>query len=109
EGPERRKLENLIAALDVGDGVELSGYVNDVPNKLKSASFCMLTSASEGLPLSLMESMGAGCIPIVYDITYGPRDLIEPGENGFITPRGDIDALANKIEYFLSLKPETVE
>ncbi len=109
EGPERRKLEKLIAALDVGDRVELSGYVNDVPNKLKSASFCMLTSASEGLPLSLMESMGAGCIPIVYDITYGPRDLIEPGENGFITPRGDIDALADKIEYFLSLKPETVE
>src|SRR5699024_1084538 len=64
---------------------------------------------SEGLPLSLMESMGAGCVPIVYDITYGPRDLIEQGANGFITPRGDIDALADQVEVFLSLKSETVD
>src|SRR5699024_2814178 len=75
EGPARPKLERLINALDVGDRVELPGLVDDVPDRLKSASFSMLTSASEGLPLSVMEAMGAGCIPIVYDITYGPRDL----------------------------------
>src|SRR5699024_203649 len=74
-----------------------------------SASFSMLTSASEGLPLSVMEAMGAGCIPIVYDITYGPRDLIEQGKNGYITPRSDIGALADQIEGFLSLNSETVD
>src|SRR5699024_6362368 len=109
EGPERQKLEKLIDVLDVGDRVELPGYVTDVQERLKSTSFCMLTSTSEGLPLSLMESMGAGCVPIVYDITYGPRDLIEQGVNGFITPRGDIDALADQIEAFLSLNQETVD
>src|SRR5699024_2599659 len=108
EGPARPKLEQLINALDVGDRVELPGYVDDVPDRLKSASFSMLTSASEGLPLSVMEAMGAGCIPVVYDITYGPRDLIEQGKNGYITPRGDIDALANQIEAFLHLPPESV-
>ncbi|WP_227492703.1 glycosyltransferase [Brevibacterium sp. CFH 10365] len=108
EGPERPKLEKLIDALDVRDRVELPGYVNDVSNRLKAASFSMLTSTSEGLPLSVMESMGAGCIPIVYDITYGPRDLIEQGRNGFITPRNDIDALADQIEEFLSLSADTV-
>lgn len=109
EGPARPKLERLIDALDIGDLVELPGYVDDVPDRLKSASFSTLTSASEGLPLSVMEAMGAGCIPIVYDITYGPRDLIEQGENGYITPRGDIDALSDQIEDFLSLNPETVD
>ena len=109
EGPARPKLERLINALDVGDRVELPGYVDDVPDRLKSASFSMLTSASEGLPLSVMEAMGAGCIPIVYDITYGPRDLIEQGKNGYITPRGDIGALADQIEGFLSLNSETVD
>ena len=108
EGSERPKLEKLIDALDVRDRVELPGYVNDVAGRLKSASFSMLTSTSEGLPLSMMESMGAGCIPIVYDITYGPRDLIEQGHNGFITPRNDIDALADQIEEFLSLSTDTV-
>ncbi len=108
EGPERPKLEKLIDALDVRDRVELPGYVNDVSDRLKSASFSMLTSTSEGLPLSMMESMGAGCIPIVYDITYGPRDLIEQGQNGFITSRNDVDALADQIEEFLSLGAESV-
>ncbi len=108
EGPERDRLERLVTALDVRDRVELPGYVNDVPDRLKSASFSMLTSTSEGLPLSMMESMGAGCIPIVYDITYGPRDLIEQGRNGFITPMGDVEALADQIEEFLSLSADTV-
>lgn len=109
EGPARLKLEQLIDTLGVGDRVELPGYVDDVPERLTSASFSTLTSSSEGLPLSVMEAMGAGCIPIVYDITYGPRDLIDQGRNGFITPRGDIDALADQIEDFLTLPAEDVE
>ncbi|WP_166973414.1 glycosyltransferase [Brevibacterium atlanticum] len=108
EGGDRQRLENLIDALDLGDRVELPGYVTDVSDRLQSASFSMLTSTSEGLPLSMMESMGAGCIPIVYDITYGPRDLIDHGHNGFITPWSDIDALADQIEAFLSLGAEHV-
>jgi poly(glycerol-phosphate) alpha-glucosyltransferase len=109
EGSDRERLEQLIDDLDLGDRVELPGYVTDVADRLQSASFSMLTSTSEGLPLSMMESMGAGCIPIVYDITYGPRDLIEHGRNGFITPWSDIDALADQIEEFLSLDANRVD
>jgi len=109
EGAARPKLEALIDELDLSDRVELPGYVNDVHERLTSASFSTLTSTSEGLPLSLLEAMGAGCVPIVYDITYGPRDLIDQGDNGFITPWSDIDALADQIEEFLSLEPGEVE
>lgn len=109
EGSERGRLEKLIDDLDIGDRVELPGYVTDVVERLQSASFSMLTSTSEGLPLSMMESMGAGCIPIVYDITYGPRDLIDHGRNGLITPWSDIDALADQIESFLSLDADQID
>jgi len=109
EGSERGRLEKLIDDLDLGDRVGLPGYVTDVSERLQSASFSMLTSTSEGLPLSMMESMGAGCIPIVYDITYGPRDLVEHGRNGFITPWSDIDALSDQIDAFLTLDEDRVE
>lgn len=109
EGPARPKLEQLIDSLNLGDRVYLPGYVDDVPSRLTSASFSTLTSTSEGLPLSVMEAMGAGSIPIVYDITYGPRDLIERGRNGYITPRNDVDALADQIEDFLALPAEDVD
>jgi poly(glycerol-phosphate) alpha-glucosyltransferase len=108
EGPQRPYLERLIDELGVGDRVELPGYVQNVSERLKSASFSMLTSTSEGLPLSMMEAMGAGCIPIVYDITYGPRDLIAQGRNGFITPSSDVDALAAQIEDFLTIEEERI-
>lgn len=108
EGTARPKLEHLIEELGVEDRVQLPGYVNDVPARLQSASFSMLTSTSEGLPLAMMESMGASCVPIVYDITYGPRDLVTQGQNGFITPRGDIEALAGQIEEFLGLGSERI-
>lgn len=109
EGPERPRLEQLIDEVDVADRVFLPGYVNDVPDRLASASFSTLTSTSEGLPLSMMEAMGAGCVPIVYDITYGPRDLIDQGRNGYITPFGDIDALADQFADFLALPPDEVD
>lgn len=109
EGPARPKLEQLIDDLGIGDRVHLPGYINDVAERLTSASFSTLTSTSEGLPLSMMESMGAGCIPIVYDITYGPRDLIDQGRNGYITPSSDIDGLADQIEAFLALPADDVE
>ncbi|WP_147271177.1 glycosyltransferase [Brevibacterium aurantiacum] len=108
EGTEREKLERLIVDLGVEDQVHLPGYVNAVPARLQSASFSMLTSTSEGLPLAMMESMAAGCVPIVYDITYGPRDLVDQGQNGFITPLGDIEALATQIEEFMGLGPERI-
>ncbi|WP_164742828.1 glycosyltransferase [Brevibacterium linens] len=109
EGPARPKLEALVDELDLSDRVKLPGYVNDVHERLTSASFSTLTSTSEGLPLSLLEAMGAGCVPIVYDITYGPRDLIDQGVNGFITPWSDIDALADQIDAFLTLDEDRVE
>ncbi|UZD61603.1 glycosyltransferase [Brevibacterium sp. JSBI002] len=109
EGPARPKLEALIDELDLNDRVQLPGYVINVHEQLTSASFSTLTSTSEGLPLSLLEAMGAGCVPIVYDITYGPRDLIDQGVNGFITPWSDIDALADQIERFVSLESGEVE
>lgn len=109
EGVERENLEELIEGLNLGQTVRLLGQVSDVPERLARSSFSLLTSTTEGHPLALIESMAAGCIPISYDIDYGPRDIITHGVNGFIVPHGNIEALAAQISAFVSLPDEDRE
>lgn len=106
DGVERYKLESLIEGLSLDGTVKLLGQVVDVPGWLSSSSFSLITSTSEGLSLAIIESMAAGCIPITYDLAYGPRDIITHGVNGYIVPYGDIDALADQIREFVAL-PES--
>ena len=51
----------------------------------------LLTSRMEGLPLVLLEAMSVGCIPIAYDMPYGPADIIVDGVNGYLVEAGDIE------------------
>jgi len=106
EGPERERVAETIAGLDAP--VRLRGHVPDAKELLGSASFLLLTSSSEGLPLVLVEAMAAGCIPIAYDIPYGPADVIRPGRNGYLVPAGDTDAATQAIADLQSLTPRRV-
>lgn len=92
EGEEHARLEAL-----ADDRVRLRGYAPDAAAMLQEASFLLSTSTSEGFPLVLVEAMAAGCLPIAYDVPYGPADIIRDGENGFLVPAGDEVALAEAI------------
>lgn len=108
EGERRPLLEKTIGSFDVAEIVRLRGHDAAARSAFHSADFTVLTSTSEGLPLALVEAMAAGCIPIAYDIPYGPADLIRTGRNGFLVPDGDIDALAERIVELQRLPEGTV-
>jgi poly(glycerol-phosphate) alpha-glucosyltransferase len=95
EGPERHTLQQQI--LRLGSETQLRGHRADASLAFGEASFSLLTSTAEGAPLVLLESLAAGCIPIAYDIRYGPRDMIRNGVDGFVVPPGDIEAMAARI------------
>ena len=57
----------------------------------------ILTSDFEGLPVSLLEAMARGCIPVVSDIESGVPELVQNGVNGFRVPIGDIEQFAKTI------------
>jgi poly(glycerol-phosphate) alpha-glucosyltransferase len=97
EGERRSRLEKTMRSLGVTDRVHLRGHDAAARSRFATADFMLLTSTAEGLPLALVESMAAGCIPIAYDIPYGPSDVIVDGKNGFLVRAGDIDALARRI------------
>lgn len=105
EGPERARVERAASG---APGVVLHGYRRDAVSELAQASFLLLTSRSEGFPLVLVESMANGCLPIAYDIPYGPADLIRSGHNGFLVPPGDVAGLTATIEYLLGLPADRV-
>ncbi|WP_210480228.1 glycosyltransferase [Naasia sp. SYSU D00948] len=97
EGPLRPELEALVAELGVAGPVVLHGFRPDALDEFRRASFFLLTSRSEGFPLVLTEGMSRGCIPISYDIPYGPADIIEDGRSGFLVPPADVPALSDRI------------
>src|SRR5690606_15405160 len=75
--------------------VTFHGEVHDretLEGLYRAAHFVIITSRSEGFPLSLMEGMSMGCIPLatsVGDIPFHLRD----GVNGLLLPSGDEDYL----------------
>jgi len=106
EGEEREVIEDLALRIP---GAVLHGFEPDARRHLERSSFLLLTSRSEGFPLVLVEAMAVGCIPIAYDIRYGPADLIRDGRNGFLVPDGDTDALASAIVALQRLPARRVE
>lgn len=93
-GSQKEYLENKAKNLS---GTYFHGHCSDVPNKLKEFSFYLLTSTSEGLPVALLEAMQAGCIPIAYNINFGPSDVIINGNNGWLVEAGNIEKLKEAI------------
>jgi poly(glycerol-phosphate) alpha-glucosyltransferase len=109
EGPQRPKLEALIARLGAADCVTLAGHAPGAERHLDRAPAVLLTSHSEGFGLVLLEAMAHGAIPIAYDVPYGPAELIEHGVNGFLVPDGDTDTLAAALAEALALAPDELE
>jgi poly(glycerol-phosphate) alpha-glucosyltransferase len=107
DGPERPRVEAAIAKAD--GGITLHGYDPDASSHLSESSFLLLSSRSEGFPLVLVEAMAAGCLPIAYDIAYGPADIIRNGVNGFLVTPGDVQGLADAIDRLVHLPTRQVD
>ena len=74
------------------------GKASDLPNRVNRARAFVLSSDYEGVPNVLIEAMAMGVPSVATDCAPGgAADLITDGVNGFITPVGDVDALAEKI------------
>jgi len=92
EGPERERLERMAGPL-----VSLPGAVGDVAAWLDRADLFAMASEFEGFPNALGEAMACGAPPVAMDCPYGVAELIRPGVDGWLTPPGDVRALADAL------------
>ncbi|MCK6604137.1 MAG: glycosyltransferase [Ignavibacteriaceae bacterium] len=97
EGPDRAKIEALIADKKLSECVYLLGTRNDVPELLAKSKIFAFTSTLEGFPNALGEAMAAGCACISFDCKTGPSELIDDGINGFLIPEGDFELYKVKL------------
>lgn len=96
EGPERAKIEAEIQSRSLTNTVRLLGLRTDVQRLLAAADLFLLTSISEGIPVTLIEAMSAK-LPIVSTNVGGVPEVVIAGETGWTAPAGDDQQLAQLI------------
>jgi glycosyltransferase involved in cell wall biosynthesis len=101
DGDQSGALSALARELGVEGQVDFLGWREDVESILRDCRGFVMSSASEGLPLALIEAMMAGLPAIVPDVGDIP-DLVVDGKNGFLFRAGDVGHLASAIEQLLA-------
>lgn len=97
----------------LGDGEESENFKNEVSGLsnftfkvpktgeeviavLKEMDIYILPSSHDGLPVSLLESMSVGCVPIVYNFSEGIKKVIT-SDIGYVVAIDDVDSVVDKI------------
>jgi glycosyltransferase involved in cell wall biosynthesis len=96
DGALRRDLEQLAQELGLRNTVKFVGYQKDVGSWLRRAKVFVLTSDSEGLPLSTMEAMMCG-LPVIASSVGDLPDLVNDGINGYLIQERTPDDFAKRI------------
>jgi glycosyltransferase involved in cell wall biosynthesis len=100
DGPGRPGLEAEIRRLGLERVVMLVGDRSDVDELLARADVFVLSSTSEGLPISILEAMAAE-LPVVASSVGGVAEAVADGETGLLVPPRDPVRLAAALERLL--------
>lgn len=107
DGAERASLAAQVERLGLDGRVTFAGELppDQVRQRLEEADIFCLPSFSEGLPVSIMESMAAG-VPVVATCIAGIPELAVNKETALTVPPARADALASALETLLT-EPDT--
>jgi len=78
------------------NNISFLGACNDIPSILKAIDIYVCTSETEASPMSVWEAMAMEKAIVSTDVG-DVSCYIRNGENGFVVPVGDVDALAEKV------------
>ena len=101
-GLSKEELENLIST----EVIEYRGFSNNIAEEIKNSAVFVLPSYREGVPRSTQEAMAIGR-PVITTNVPGCRETVENGINGFLVPKWNAQALADKMCFFIE-NPEQI-
>lgn len=98
--------ESPIMAYAKEEEIKILGAKKNVGDYLACSDYFILSSKWEGLPLSLLEAMSMGCIPISTP-AGGVANIIKDGINGYISPSFEEEDFYKMVKGVLT-KEETI-
>jgi len=98
------RLMNLI---ENDSNIEFLGGVNNIVDYLSIADAFCLSSIYEGMPISLIEAMSVGCIPICTPVG-GIKEMITDEVTGFLSKDIDLDSYYNAIRKAVYSKNKSI-
>lgn len=101
DGPERERLEGLVAQTGRADAVWFAGDRSDAVAFMHHCDALVLCSEFEGHPVVLVEALNVGCRIVSTDCQNGPREILQGGRLGRLVPVADPPALAEGIDVVL--------
>jgi glycosyltransferase involved in cell wall biosynthesis len=100
---ELDKLKVMVTELRLGPNIDILGWISgdERMEAYRRANVFSLPSYAEGLPMGVLEAMGAG-LPVVSTAINGTPDAVKHGVTGFLHAPGDHQAIAEHLVTLLS-------
>ena len=100
DGPERAPTMQLASDLGLGSSLCFVGSVPNASTLMKAFDVVVISSHTEGLPLVLLEAMGAG-VPVVATAVGEIPKVLDRGRLGILAPPGEPERLADAVREVL--------
>ena len=103
DGGERENLSRLATDLGIADRVIFTGHISDqdLPAAYERCTAFVMPSIAELQSIATMEAMASGRPVIAADAMALPH-LVHDGDNGYLFPPDDSDALADRLKLILN-------
>ena len=99
-------LIQMIDNYNLKESITINKPTSNIFEEYDRSSIYILSSRYEGFCLVLLEAMSFGIPCISFNCPHGPSDMITNGEEGILVPVGDINKLAESIEWMITHKEE---
>ena len=102
DGRARSNLQTLIEALGLEQEIKLLGHIarENLPSLYALSDLVVLTSRSEGIPVTLIEAMAMEKLVLAPRIT-GIPELIDDGKSGFLYQPNSMEDFLHKLQFIL--------
>ena len=103
DGGERDRLAHQAQRLGISDRVHFLGHIGDdeLPKAYEDCTVFVMPSIAELQSIATMEAMASGRPVIAADAMALPH-LVHDGDNGYLFPPDDSDALRDRLDWVLS-------